>query len=255
MWRRDGLCRIHAELGHEALCKTCREFPRLRHDYGDFVELGLELSCPEAARLILSSDGNSLVEDADGGEAPEYDAAVMQILKESRQQALAVLRDYPLPQALAIILLYAHDVQAQIDGEEAAEFQPKALLAEATKYAGTADVGGIFKFFAGLEILTEDWSAALQAPAKQIRWSEPLMRYLIGRYWLQAISDFDLICRVKFMVISCILVGSLEGDFTRAAQLFSKEIENDPDNVEAVLDGAFRSPALTDLNLFSILMG
>ena len=27
MWRTDGLCRIQAELGEGALCKTCREFP------------------------------------------------------------------------------------------------------------------------------------------------------------------------------------------------------------------------------------
>ena len=32
MWRGDGLCRIQAELGEGALCKTCREFPRLTHD-------------------------------------------------------------------------------------------------------------------------------------------------------------------------------------------------------------------------------
>ena len=55
MWRADGLCRIQAELGEAALCRVCREFPRLRHDYGDFLELGLELSCPEAARLILTA--------------------------------------------------------------------------------------------------------------------------------------------------------------------------------------------------------
>ena len=30
-------------------------FPRLTHDYGDFAELGLELSCPEAAKLILNA--------------------------------------------------------------------------------------------------------------------------------------------------------------------------------------------------------
>ena len=255
MWRQDGLCRIHAELGHDALCKTCREFPRLRHDYGDFVELGLELSCPEAARLILASEGNMLCEDVAGGEEPEYDAEVMQILKASRQQVLAVLESYPLPQALAIILLHAHDVQAQIDGEEAVDFLPDALLGETKKYVGTADVAGIFRFFAGLELLTEDWAKMLANAPVQIRWSKPLMRYLIGRYWLQAVSDFDLICRVKFMVTACILVGSLEGDFARAAQLFSKEVENDPDNVEAVLDGAYRSPALTDVNLFSILLG
>ena len=46
MWREDGLCRIQAELGEDALCYVCSQFPRLRHDYGDFVELGLELSCP-----------------------------------------------------------------------------------------------------------------------------------------------------------------------------------------------------------------
>ena len=37
MWRADGLCRIQAELGEGALCQVCRQFPRLRHDYGDFV--------------------------------------------------------------------------------------------------------------------------------------------------------------------------------------------------------------------------
>lgn len=55
MWRDDGLCRIQAELGEAALCHTCREFPRLSHDYGDFREYTLELSCPEAAQLILQS--------------------------------------------------------------------------------------------------------------------------------------------------------------------------------------------------------
>ena len=44
MWRLDGLCRIQAERDHDALCQTCRDFPRLKHDYGDFAEWGLELS-------------------------------------------------------------------------------------------------------------------------------------------------------------------------------------------------------------------
>ena len=59
MWRADGLCRIQAELGEEALCRVCTDFPRIRHDYGDFLEHQLELSCPEAARLILSSPVDS----------------------------------------------------------------------------------------------------------------------------------------------------------------------------------------------------
>ena len=84
MWRKDGLCRIQAELGEEALCKTCREFPRLTHDYGDFVERGLELSCPEAAKWILSAKPAPMItEIIAGGEEAGYDAEAMSVLKST----------------------------------------------------------------------------------------------------------------------------------------------------------------------------
>ena len=79
-----------------------------------------------------------------------------------------------------------------------------------------------------------------------------LIRYGIYRYWYQAVSDYDLVCRAKFIVIFCLVVNALEGDFVRNAQLFSKEIENDPDNVEAILDGAYTHPALTDAVLLGL---
>ena len=78
--------------------------------------------------------------------------------------------------------------------------------------------------------------------------------YFITRYWLQAVADYDLIGRVKYMIASCLLIHSLEGDFLKKSQLFSKEIENEPDNVDAVLDGAYTCRALTDVNLLSLLL-
>lgn len=259
MWRQDGLCRIQAELGHDTLCKTCREFPRLRHDYGDFVELGLELSCPEAARLIFTTNGDMQVQITDGGESPEYDTEVMATLLKSRENVLALLEDarYSLPQALAILLLYTHDVQEQIDGGEVVSFEPEALLKEAKKHPATGDIKCIISFFQGLEILTEEWSSRLMQADLVVSWSDALRvlaRYLVNRYWLQAISDFDLICRAKLIVTACILVGVLGGDVVQTAQLFSKEIENDPDNLDAILDGAYTSPALTDINLLGLLI-
>ena len=260
MWQQDGLCRIQAALGHDALCKTCREFPRLRHDYGDFAELGLELSCPEAARLIFSSTDETATEIVSGGEAPEYDAEIMEILKASRAEALALLArdEYRLQEKLAILLLRAHDVQEQIDGGAFRPFDPEALLAEARGYAGHGDLAALFDFFRGLEILTDRWNSLLRQEAPAVVWDAkllPFVRYLIGRYWLQAIADFDLVCRVKLIVAACILVSSLAGDTVQVAQLFSKEVENDAENIETVLDGAYTSPALTDINLFSILLG
>ena len=257
MWRQDGLCRIQAELGHDALSHTCRNFPRLRHDYGDFAELGLELSCPEAARLILTGDSTLAEETAPDGEEPEYESQVMSALLASRKQIYALLEDtrYTIPQMLTILLLYAHQVQSQIDGGEAALYDPESALSTGKKLSQTADIPLFLNFFKELEILTDRWQNRLENPAPT-PWCDsyrPLVKYFVQRYWLQAVSDYDLICRAKLIVTACLLIHILGGDLTETAQLFSKEIENDPDNVEALLDGAYTSPALTDIHLLSLL--
>ena len=256
MWRDDGLCRIQAALGHDALCHTCREFPRLTHDYGDFVEKGLELSCPEAARLILSNPYTPpLAWEVDGGEAPEYDKDAMEILLHTRQEALQLLCDTPsVPEALTLLLMYGYHAQALLDGEEDFPFDAAAALESAHQFAG--EPSSLRTFFLGLEILTEDWHTLLSAPPCPDAWREEHRRmacYFVERYWLQAVSDYDLISRVKLAVVSCLLVRDLGGDVLRTAQLYSKEIENDADNVDALLDGAYTSPALTDAALLGAL--
>lgn len=256
MWRQDGLCRIQAELGHDALCQTCRDFPRLRHDYSDFVELGLELSCPEAARLILTEDKPGMLVSAQpGGTEPEYDTAAMATLRRSRKAALEFLSsNRPIPEVLAAILLYAHHVQAELDGAEPTSLSPADCL---RSYNCQGDIGAVFEFFKGLEILTPLWKTRLQEGPKPVVWTpvlRALARYMIERYWLQAVSDYDLVCRVKFMIVACLLVGAMGGDPIETAQLFSKEIENDPDNVDAILDAAYNEPSLTDTNLLGLLI-
>ena len=260
MWRSDGLCRIQAELGEQALCVTCRDFPRLRHDYGDFQELQLELSCPEAARLILSAVPESPVtEEHPGGEAPGYDPADMAILKATRAQALEILSDpdFTVPQALALLLLYGYQAQGELDGGEPLPFCPEDALASADSFRKPGDPGAMAAFFRELEVLTPEWEAVLQSPCPG-PWQKEhlaLARYFVERYWLQAVSDFDLAGRVKFTVISCLLVQYLGGDIFRTAQLYSKEIENNMDNVEAILDAAYTHPAFTDDKLLGMLLG
>lgn len=261
MWRPDGLCRIQAELGHDALCKTCRQFPRLTHDYGDFIEQGLELSCPEAARLILTSPAQALLSRVQpGGDAPDYDPEIMAILQNSRKEVLDFLDNtvYSIPETLAIILLHSHTVQAQLDGSALTQLDPENCLAVAKQHIEYGDWDGVFSFFQDLEILTDQWRSRLQSGPVPLQWTAPLlglMRYMIQRYWLQAVADYDLVCRVKLAIIACLLVGALGGDVIETAQLFSKEIENDPDNVEKILDGAYTAHGFTDVNLISLLLG
>ena len=60
--------------------------------------------------------------------------------------------------------------------------------------------------------------------------------------------------RVKLVVLSCLLTAELGGDFLQTAQLYAKEIENDADNLDALLDAAYTHPALTDAALLHRLL-
>ena len=259
MWREDGLCRIQAALGHEALCKTCREFPRLTHDFGDFQERGLELSCPEAARFILRNpDFSYISQEVDGGEDPEYDEEAMGALLRSREIAREILQDTnrPANEVLALLLMYGYQAQGELDGEVVQPFDPEATLETAKNFAGRGDAQLILDFFKELEILTSEWLSRLENP-ERAPWSRghlTLARYFVDRYWLQAVSDYDLVSRVKLAVISCLVIRELGGDVEVTAQRYSKEIENDVDNTDAILDGTYAHPAFTDDKLLGLLL-
>ena len=167
MWRGDGLCRIQAELGEQALCRVCREFPRIRHDFGDFAELQLELSCPEAARLILlSSPEPCLTREEPDTDPAEYDRAEMSLLRQRRERLLGILSNPALTPGQTLRMFYR-----QASGEE--------LTPE-----GSGDIRSIADFFASLEILTQTWPALLaQAASRPLHpLTRSLARYLTERY-------------------------------------------------------------------------
>ncbi len=258
MWRQDGLCRIHAELGKQALCEVCWFFPCISHEYGTFKEYGLELSCPEAARHILADLNFKLVPlYLPGSSDPQYDTEAMEVLLRTRETALDLLRDpsRSISEALTFLLLYGYQAQGELDGEEDAPFDPNAALQTASEFASGGSHDAIKDFFSDLEILTPDWKQLLSSaqPGTWLPEHRAMAGYMVQRYWLQAVSDYDLACRVKFIVIACLLVRHLGGDVYRTAQLFSKEIENNADNVDAILDAAYSHPAFTDAALLDLL--
>ena len=245
MWRADGLCRIQAELGEAALCKTCREFPRLTHEYDGFTELGLELSCPEAARIMLQEKNWQWLEEGQLEEEPDPDTA---LLLRTREKAMELTEE---EQPLKKLFFYGLYVQDLLDGEEETYFSTENL----PTVENFGDMEAFLDAFRNLEILTPEWATRLRAPSPRPLGKEDraMLRYLISRYWLQAISDLDLMCRVKLIIASVLLVCILGGDALETAQLFSKEIENDADNVDALLDGAYSLPGLTDRNLLGLM--
>ena len=237
MWRGDGLCRIQAELGEQALCRVCREFPRIRHDFGDFAELQLELSCPEAARLILlSSPEPCLTREEPDTDPAEYDRAEMSLLRQRRERLLGILSTPALTPGQTLRMFYR-----QASGEE--------LTPE-----GSGDIRSIADFFASLEILTQTWPALLaQAASRPLHpLTRSLARYLTERYWLR--QDLgDGWGKGGFILACCLLVSALGEDFIENAQLFSKEVENCAENMDALMDAVYGHPAFSPENLTALL--
>ena len=237
MWRGDGLCRIQAELGEQALCRVCREFPRIRHDFGDFAELQLELSCPEAARLILlSSPEPCLTREEPDTDPAEYDRAEMSLLRQRRERLLGILSNPALTPGQTLRMFYR-----QASGEE--------LTPE-----GSGDIRSIADFFASLEILTQTWPALLaQAAARPLHpLTRSLARYLTERYWLRQDLGDDW-GKGGFILACCLLVSALGEDFIENAQLFSKEVSNCAENMDALMDAVYGHPAFSPENLTALL--
>ena len=254
---QNGLCDLILELGQDSLCGICRDHPRFRNELPGRVETGLGLCCEEAARLILETPLEFVTETVPGGEGPEYDGEIMALLQESRPAALALLEDarYTVPQRLRLLLMFGYHIQAAIDGAELRPFDPDAALAEAAQFAGDGDAAALADYYLGLDLLTERWRdrlGALTAPC----WEPGLCRiaqYGICRHWFQAVSDWDLSSRVKLLLSGCALAARLPGALRDNAQLWSKEIENSAQNLDALLDDAYSQPALTDANLLGLL--
>ena len=221
------------------------------------MELGLELSCPEAARLILETPLEFVTETVSGGAEPEYDAEIMGILSASRPYALHLLEDqrYTVPERLRLLLMYAYHIQAAIDGAGLTDFDPEAALSEADQFAGPGDAGLLAEYYLSLDLLTQRWRerlGTLGAP----HWQKGLCRiaqYGICRHWYQAVSDWDLSGRIKLLLSGCALIARLPGELVENAQLWSKEIENSAQNLDSLLDSAYSEPALTDANLLGLL--
>ena len=99
------MCDLYKALGPDALCDTCRMYPRHTEEYEGLRELSLSLSCPKAAKIILSCKEpvrflEEETEEEDDFE--EFDFMMFSQLEDTRDVLFAVLQDRSLPLTLRI---------------------------------------------------------------------------------------------------------------------------------------------------------
>ncbi len=219
-----GLCRIILRVGEDHLCDICREHPRF-YNFTSVAEVGLGMSCPEAARLILSSPEYALTEEI--GEVEAEDDGVEFDGRAARDGIYAILRDaagdYPtapkaLRRALSIDAVEDRRYLKILDSMEYLDVNHKALF---LKYSSKRRPEG----------------------AEQNACLERFLAYLIYRHCTEALDADDFCIRLAFCLFCEGLLASLIcsegaetlGEIAALASTVSEEIEYSDDNTAALM--------------------
>ncbi len=120
----EKLCEIHQTLGEDYLCHTCKEFPRYTQTFLSLKEIGISLSCEEAAKIILEQRGEMVFEQDEDDEEAEVDEWVTEdtlaLFLTCRDCVFALLenRAFDLGTRLALGISFAEAIQQKIDEDE-----------------------------------------------------------------------------------------------------------------------------------------
>ena len=247
------LCGIQLKYGGERICKTCREFPRITQDYTEFEERMLTFACPESARMMMSDKSAfdfitdiKICRDDNG-----YDKEYMNFLLRARFMTAEIFRsNAPFAKKMRRALAFTENAQALIDDEI---FKIEYLSDYATyPYpAEEPDRSFIFERCKTLDVMDSHWLKTLCECSKEKiptgldeDWT-CIALYYIARYYLTAISTYDIITTVKRIYCAWILCGAMvshehaESDAQARAliyQKYSKEIEHSDENLEYFTD-------------------
>ncbi len=270
---QENLCDIHCALGPEATSVTCREHPRFIEDYGPFQEITLSAACPKANELLLGSREPLTFLERQNERPTEDGDEWLAWLVPLRDRLLDLLRERnrPLKARLRDFLLIAAEAQQLLDSENMAELtafrvEPWAFSVETGAGSGSWEHAAC-RCLQDLDILEPDWLALLrqweQSPElpgfdpQDPERSERVAVYFAFRYLLKAVNDGDLLGRAQLCALGVLVTDRLSRfvGLPEALRLFSREIEHNEDNLDALLEQFWQTEGLSLPALLSAFGG
>ncbi|MBE6038001.1 MAG: hypothetical protein E7218_02190 [Anaerofustis stercorihominis] len=234
---KNNLCDIFTHMGEDSLCQICTDHPRFRNFFTDRTEIGLGLSCEEAARVILTNkDKFTLLSDGDMDKEDFTFEEIELIFRRNDMIDILTDREKNISDRIKKLLLYNNCSLPDISFTQWADFM----------YS--------------LEILDESWKNyiavlyecdnddMLTFPTEYEMMTEQLIVYFLYRHLAGSLDDGCFYERVLFCVISTIIINAIckavserqkafsENDYIEICRLYSQEIEYSEDNTEAFID-------------------
>lgn len=264
----DNLCDLYAELGEDALCVTCDQYPRFLCEFGNKKEIGIALSCITAGELILGQKSKaSFVEHVDEDQffsLNEIDGTLYLSLVRARQKAyeIAMNDELEIRERMVNLLYFAEQVQdvikspAKID-ELCTSYVTHKGIQEYSEHSES--FRKIWRYYLKQVLIKQEWIDYYKASlmmyeqgnyAKKIsviadnsKEFENILVYFLYRYFLKGVFDKDVLTKVKMAVISTMMIihcdmalaVSLgrELDFDErvdVAHIYSREVEHSEEN-------------------------
>ena len=171
-------CDIYINIGEENLCYTCQQYPRYTEEFGSLREVGISLSCPEAARIMLNNSKKVEFELSENNEVvSSYNDINEQLfieLLQSRKIVMDIIQDrtIDLRKRAVVALLFVDEIQEKIDESEIKEIKSvrekyldkgflEELINELEEYRDNEgskydDMHEYFKVFKDLKHITPD---------------------------------------------------------------------------------------------------
>ena len=182
----DNFCDIYIEMSPDALCETCRRYPRHIEEYDGLREMSLSLSCPEAARIMLSCREKvafetwETEEEEDSFEEDEMDFLLFTRLEDAREVMTQIIqnRDLDIRKRIALVEALAEEMQQCLD--EYRDYEIDDLIREYEVYGATkgdaakedyvepdvasryAQLCEEFQVFGEMELLREQWGEMME---------------------------------------------------------------------------------------------
>lgn len=271
LFNEKGLCDLQAEAGERMLCRTCARYPRHMEDYGSTREFSLNLSCPEAARLILTQEKLNLIRierPEKSGDDEGVDKALLSELLKARKVLLQIVQNESTDIRVRMMMLLglSHRLQQQLNAGRFAKMDPiygRYLAQDAGKRysrymaekTGGEDVDRLnimkemFHFLYTFETVSPKWPDRLVACGRALygegrlqyermsRWhmeakmQEQLLAYFLYIYFAGAVYDGRPYVKVKMAVVSVMLIEEM---------LRARAWEHGNVSLEACIDTAHR---------------
>lgn len=262
---------------------------------------------------VEESEGETEAEIED---QTEDQSSYINLFLKARETAYSIVqnREMKVEDRLILLLQYGEELQESLDLDEldameqsAAIYQNQASALAAWKQmlricgepersdAGMKAWQQIFEIYSGLEALNPDWKSQMvqiaeQLPAMMERresWKnsygqaerdyENLTVYFLYRYFMEALFDGDILGKIKFAVISILVIygmdlmayeqkrdvpgensGKPEPEFELTEQLavirrYSKEVEYCTENMELLLKACWEEECMSTEQLTEVL--